>query len=1277
MLPDKGLYLDSNEFKQPKGTWRDAKNILRGRKKGAFTSDLGTAATATGYPFATAKPIGTTVFPDGSYVIYSDGINGGTDRLGVVETNGVYSDIIVDNLLNFNQNYPIRSSEIDYNFLNQRIVSWTDKFNVPRILNIDNPGFELTLAKAFLYPEDIVKLNLFPSFKSPNIKATVLNSGGSIKAGAYSFAIGYENNDGTKTNYSIVQESIYITEDTTSVASEYDGTLPGSITSKSVNLTITDVDLSYDTLVLLGISTINGIKSAFEIKRIQINKLGGSTINTTYIGSESIVSISLEQLLTPKPIYTKAGCMAQLNNTLYIADLETQEDIDFQEVANQVRIYYNSTLRSVNQVDTCELPTFAHGEVYAFYIHFVLSNGSLSKGFHIPGRTEIPGEPDPRANVTIDGITAKRYQLVDTTGNNNGSYSLNSALPLKNGSIGATIYTNPMPFYSNMGFWENENEVYPENFPVLAGENVRHHVFPTYEACRLRHYYNNAEYLKSALDILGIDVHVPYFPVAVQNSVKGYVISYAKKGYQDCINYGLDLMQFSGNKFVDDGTELDLPMNSGFEIPGSNGNFVSFDSVRSHNIDLLKDKPQLSTNGLYMRCEARYRYFGPVKSNASLSSDYVSRDRESFVYLMDYINRPVKTLMSQTFGVKVAFPSGVVGNNKAYNVSNFKYLPNGIIDGNIYNLRSGEFLYLSKGSPYSFPGFSAKKVFFLPIKNADDYADIPHNLANFTGIPMGNENEPTNFVEETFLYSLRQVKTNVHSLYNQQQLILCSDINPVGTLDSYVQFLIGYGDRFIGPRTMMNLGTTAPENLTEVKNRGLVIKYHICESRYNTRLRYIVDGNENTKYYPKVAASDFYKVKDDRKIQFDYAANTYDSSGFNSDYKQLNNYNQSIIYDPLTVNTTTNKFPFRVIRSGVAGTNITGINSWKTFLSNDFYDKNRNRGPIENLAALDDVLIIHHKYGLFRTIGANRLTFDTTEVFLGTGDIFSQEPKSPIPAKLGYLGTQNIFSCCSFAGGYAWCDQTMGRVFLLSSSGVKEISSQGMFNYFRDNLKIDDSLPNNPFISQGLITVFDPYFNRLIFVKKANTNGFTISYSLEEDIWVSWHDYTPDWLFSTSTNFLGIKNNKVYKFNQEDVISKYFEDSIQSSYIDLVFNDYQQDDKIFFNLNWLSEMFDAAGNHIRNKTLSHIKANTNYQDTGEILLDVHQSLASPGNTRAGHNLWNFNKLKDNNANVFKKKPLVGTYMKVRFKYDNAPNLDSSQNSLYLYDFNASIRKAEL
>lgn len=50
MLPDKGLYLDSNELRQPKGTWRDARNILRGRKKGSFTSDLGTVATATGYP---------------------------------------------------------------------------------------------------------------------------------------------------------------------------------------------------------------------------------------------------------------------------------------------------------------------------------------------------------------------------------------------------------------------------------------------------------------------------------------------------------------------------------------------------------------------------------------------------------------------------------------------------------------------------------------------------------------------------------------------------------------------------------------------------------------------------------------------------------------------------------------------------------------------------------------------------------------------------------------------------------------------------------------------------------------------------------------------------------------------------------------------------------------------------------------------------------------------------------------------------------------------------
>ena len=1264
MLPDKGLYQDSNEFNQPKGTWIDARNILKDKKKRAITSDLGTVVTATGYPFATAKPIGTTVFPDGSYVVYSDGINGGQDRLGVVETNGVYSDIIIDNLLNFSQNYPIRSSEFDYNFLKQRIISWTDKNNVARIANIDNLGFALTVGKAFITATDLNKLNLFPSFKSPNIVSTILNSGGSIKAGHYTFAIKYKNIDGTITNYSPFQSSVYVVEDITGNVLLYDGTPPGSFTGKSIQIQLTGLDISYNSFVLVAISTINGVKTAFEIKEEIIT---GPNMTITYIGSETPVTLSLEEVLTSKPIYTKVGAMAQLHNVLYLADLETQEDFNFQEVANQIKIYYNSTITSANNLNAQNLPTFGHKEVYAFYIVFVLNNGSLSKAYHIPGRPVIPGQPDPLANITVGGIAAKRYQIRDTT-NQSGTTYTTVVTP-----AGTTISPN-QSFYSNMGYWENENEEYPSNWPGgLGGQRVRHHVFPSYQECRTRHYNSNPEYLKSQLDILGIDTYIPAIPVEMQGKFSGYFICYAKKDYEDCINYGLDLLQFSAkNPTVTDNIEWDTAYNNESSYDGTRVQSIEFNSIRSHIRDLLKDKPQLSTSQLYLRLEARYRYFGSRDSKG----DVVSPDNSGFIYLLDYINRPIK-VPGVVSGVKREFPDHVMINTlSTFPVTEFRYLANGVLDGNKYNLRSGESIYLkstlyermNEGNP---PNFSFKRI------NYDTKLGITFIP---TGLIQGNEPTPTDFIEETYLYSLCQVKSNVHSLYDQQILTICSPLLD-GTVAPplYTKNHIGYGDRFIGPITKMHVGSTSarPSDITNNKARAMTIRYHICESRYNTRLRYEVDGNENTKYYPKTNASNFYLKSDDRRIQFNFGSDTYDTSGFKSDYKETNYINQALIYNPNKVNQVTNKFPFRVIRSGVAGTNFTGLNSWKTFLSNDFYDKNRNRGEIVNLAVLDDVLLIHHRYGLFRTIGANRLSFDSTEVFLGAGDIFSQEPKEPIPSRLGYLGVQNIFGCCSFLGGYSWLDQNTGRVFIIGPNGVQEISNFGMFNFFRDNCLIDNTFPDNPITGQGIMTCYDPMFKRLIFSKKSNTNPFTISFSLSDQQWVGYHDYTPDYMFFNNKTFFGFKDNKIHQFNVEGTICKYFGNSVQPSYIDLVFNDYQQDDKIFFNTFWTSEMFDSNNQLIRDKTISHIQLETNYQQTGEIVIQPHSDFNNPGNTRAAHNTWNFNKMKDANADVYKKKPLVGVYAKVRFKYDNAPNLDLTQNSLYLYDFGVKIRKAEL
>lgn len=136
---------------------------------------------------------------------------------------------------------------------------------------------------------------------------------------------------------------------------------------------------------------------------------------------------------------------------------------------------------------------------------------------------------------------------------------------------------------------------------------------------------------------------------------------------------------------------------------------LDFGIVRSHNIDLLKDKPQLSTNKLYTRLEARYRYFG--SRSVTPGTDYISGDNQGLVYLFDYINRPAK-LPSVVSGIKREFPLHVASDaNSMTSVGTFRYIPNGVVDGNTYNIKSGECLLL-KGT-FNVPDFSYKNLYCL------------------------------------------------------------------------------------------------------------------------------------------------------------------------------------------------------------------------------------------------------------------------------------------------------------------------------------------------------------------------------------------------------------------------------------------------------------------------------------------------------------------------------------------------------------------------------------
>jgi hypothetical protein len=297
---------------------------------------------------------------------------------------------------------------------------------------------------------------------------------------------------------------------------------------------------------------------------------------------------------------------------------------------------------------------------------------------------------------------------------------------------------------------------------------------------------------------------------------------------------------------------------------------------------------------------------------------------------------------------------------------------------------------------------------------------------------------------------------------------------------------------------------------------------------------------------------------------------------------------------------------------------------------------------------------------------------------LGSDDIVSQTPKDLCVAKLCFLGSQNIFAVISFKDVRFWCDQSQGRVFLIAKGGVEEISRRGKYQFFRDNLKIDNTFPDNPIGDQGLIATYDPVFNRIILTKKSNVSPFTLSYSLEEDqnYWCFNHDYIPDYLFSDSNNFFAFKDNRIHKFNSSTRWGRYFEGSPQTSEVEIIFNQQPDKKKEVFNLHWISEVFNGAGDLLQDKTLTGIRVKTSYQDSGIISLVPFTSFGVAHNIRRIKNEWNFNKFKDSNADVYKKKSMVDNYCSVTFIFNNEI-IEDSQNSLYLYLLNAKAALTDL
>ena len=261
---------------------------------------------------------------------------------------------------------------------------------------------------------------------------------------------------------------------------------------------------------------------------------------------------------------------------------------------------------------------------------------------------------------------------------------------------------------------------------------------------------------------------------------------------------------------------------------------------------------------------------------------------------------------------------------------------------------------------------------------------------------------------------------------------------------------------------------------------------------------------------------------------------------------------------------STNLFPNRVLRSIIQDGNFT--DSYRYFLAIDFKDFGQNKGAITNIFNLNALIYIHTEKSLFKTKGKQNLELaDASQAYIGSGDLFAQEPDEFIQSTDGYMGLTNKLGALVTKDGYVFVSRNSKRIFLITDK-VQDLTDLGLTTWARENIPftlenygasltgINLDAPTNTF---GYLVSYDPLLKRLLITKRDliptalfqaqltsglitivngvvlykgkqialvdnnyfDRSGWTISLSLDTGSWSSRHSYIPP-LYAFNTKYL-------------------------------------------------------------------------------------------------------------------------------------------------------------
>lgn len=532
----KGLNKDAGHVDQPEGSYRYAKNMLSNETAGALSNEPGTRYRNSLFD-NDEKVIGSIETTDDIVILFTVDTQG-SSRIYLYDTQIESLSVILQTTagnvvagndvdLKFSEAYPIEGTyKIDPD--SNLIVYWTDNLNPPRSLNVTRQNTlpfnntQIYNVNPALSPNKnyIDRLNLFPhSGPVPSITFTEIAEGGALKSGVYYLFLAYVDANFTQTNYVSYSLGVPIVEDTEAVLpiERYDGSPADTQTGKSIVWTATNLNTDYEYLRPIVVARVGGVEKAYKLNDLDIS---GTSRTIVFSLLEGYEESSVEEAIIDTVAYDRAKTITQLDSILYLGNLAGSKDIGFQKHANFIKLKtVTTTLDPFDPYDISgdnlmygfldtEAPFadkeqgyrgiqnlagannkkgYMRDEVYAFYIAFVLNDGSMSYAYHIPGREAF----EDVQSFAIDkvGSNAALPALINEKDSLDGIDPDLSSMTQGAGKA-FHFYDFAITTFDRTNFWENKNELYPNTNDydiydgdvfqgTLQGSNVRHHRMPT------------------------------------------------------------------------------------------------------------------------------------------------------------------------------------------------------------------------------------------------------------------------------------------------------------------------------------------------------------------------------------------------------------------------------------------------------------------------------------------------------------------------------------------------------------------------------------------------------------------------------------------------------------------------------------------------------------------------------------------------------------------------------------------------------------------------------